>query len=68
MTQIDVAVPMVVNSIKRRPRTIVFEISTPRKPTRCRIFGIRNFVLMAAIACGMMSRPDCTGVKPKPTW
>jgi hypothetical protein len=39
---------MAANSIKRRPRMIVFEIKTPRKPTRCRIFGMRNFVLMAA--------------------
>ena len=46
---------------------IAFEIKTPRKPTPCKIFGIRNFVLMAAMAWGMISSPDCAGVKSRPT-
>ena len=37
---------------------MVFEISTARYPKRARIFGIVSFRLIAAIACGIISRPD----------
>ncbi len=30
--------------------------------------GMVIFRLMAAMAWGMNRRPDCTGVKPRPTW
>jgi hypothetical protein len=35
---------MVAKSMRSKPRTMVFEISTPRYPMRSRIHGIRNFV------------------------
>jgi hypothetical protein len=45
---------MVAKSIRRRPRIKVFETSTMRSRTR----GMRNFMPIAAMACGMTSRPD----------
>ena len=37
---------------------IVFDTSTARYPNRARIFGMVNFRLIAAIACGIISNPD----------
>ena len=42
--------------------------STRRKPNLIRMTGMAILKLMAARAWGMISRPDCTGENPSPTW
>ena len=51
-----------------RPMSTVLTTSTRRKPKRASRWVEISFMVIAAAALGMISRPDCQAGRPRPIW
>ena len=50
------------------PLITVLTTSTCRNPKRRSTRTEKNFMPIAAIAAGIISRPDCQAGRPRPSW